>query len=93
MQRGRKGSKPNITPPYANAISPRLTALASLTREERLLFDRIIASVSAKHFAPHQQLLLASYAKTCVRLQHIDAGHADFVDLARLQFFIATRLL
>jgi hypothetical protein len=93
-QRGRKGSK-NIPPsPHANELAAPLTAPAMLSSEERQVFEMIVASVHPKHFARHQQMLLASYARVTVKLKHLSA-HApldEFSGLTRLQFACATRL-
>ncbi|MDI3562536.1 hypothetical protein [Bradyrhizobium sp. Arg816] len=90
MQTGRKGNKQLAT--QANMNGQRSTAPADLTKREREVFKQVVDSVSSKHFAPHQKILICTYARATVRLEQMSSDDPKFVELARLQYSCATRL-
>jgi hypothetical protein len=93
-QRGRPGSKNIPSKRHANELAPRMTSPETLSTEERGLFDEIVCGVHPRHFARHQQHLLASYVRVTVRLSHLSdrAPLDEFSELVRLQYSAATRL-
>lgn len=87
----RKSKESQVFTPVITR-SQRIRTPVDVSPEVAGVFRGIVNSCAASHFQVSDSPLLVSYSMTCVALRQPGLSLRDFLDLARMQALLATRL-